>query len=120
MECLPSYNTKSISKHRDRPPNCCSAPTVTKVEQKTTATNNELSRGGGFFNQKVCKILRYRKDDDSNVIPENQRVCAEYEVQTPGQQLSQLTSDVLNDPSKQLQNVQKISQVILTVLRKDF
>lgn len=88
-----------------------------KVEQKTTATNNELSRGGGFFNQKVCKkYYGTEKDDDGNVIPENQRVCAEYEVQTPGQQLSQLTSDVLNDPLKQLQNVQKISQVILTVL----
>jgi hypothetical protein len=84
----------------------------------TTKTNNELNRGGGFFSQKVCKkgALKITNDDEGNPLPESSQICTEYETLTPGDQIRNLTNEVLGDPLKQLQQSDEISEIIVSAL----
>lgn len=84
----------------------------------TTKTNNELNRGGGFFSQKVCKkgALKITNDDEGNPLPESSQICTEYETLTPGDQIRNLTNEVLGDPLKQLQQSDEISEIITSAL----
>ena len=88
------------------------------VNQKTTNSNNELNRGGGFFSQKVCKkgALKITNDDDGNPLPAESQLCTEYETLTPGDQIRNLTNEVLGDPLKQLQQSDEISEIIVSAL----
>jgi hypothetical protein len=84
----------------------------------TTKTNNELNRGGGFFSQKVCKpgALKITNDDEGNPLPKESQLCTEYETLTPGDQIRNLTNEVLGDPLKQLQQSDEISEIIVSAL----
>ncbi len=87
------------------------------VNQKTTNTNNELNRGGGFFSQKVCKKgALLEKDDQGEPLPKESQLCTEYETLTPGDQIRNLTNEVLGDPLKQLQQSDEISEIIVSAL----
>ena len=85
---------------------------------KTNTANTELNRGGGFFSQKVCKpgALKITNDDEGNPLPKESQICTEYETLTPGDQIRNLTNEVLGDPLKQLQQSDEISEIIVSAL----
>lgn len=88
-------------------------------EAAANKTNNELNRGGGFFSQKVCKkgALKITTDEiTGDPLPESMQICTEYETLTPGDQIRNLTNEVLGDPLKQLQQSDEISEIIVSAL----